>query len=219
VWKAAGPGLDFYSPDLYSPTFVEWCRRYHRDGNPLFMPEANGGAAGAANVFYALGEEAGFGFSPFAIESEAGESDPLAESYKALAAVTPLLLEHQAAGDVHGFLLDRGRSQVDFMINGYTLHVSLDNLFGNGAESGFGMIMADGKDAFLGVGKGFRVTFTPSPAGGPQVGIGAIDEGAFPDGKWVAGRRLNGDEDDQGAFWRFDSHQLHTEKITLYRFE
>jgi beta-galactosidase GanA len=66
VWKAAGPGLDFYSPDLYLPNFEEWCKRYHRGGNPLYMPETRGGAAGAANVFYALGEEAGFGFSPSA---------------------------------------------------------------------------------------------------------------------------------------------------------
>ena len=81
--------LDFYSPDLYASNFEEWCQRYHRDGNPLYMPETRGGAAGAANVFYALGEEAGLGFSPFGIESEASETDPLGESYKAIAAVAP----------------------------------------------------------------------------------------------------------------------------------
>jgi beta-galactosidase GanA len=224
VWKAAGtlettPALDFYSPDLYSPNFAEWCRRYHRDGNPLFMPETRGGAAGAANVFYALGEEAGFGFSPFGIESEAGEGDPLTESYKAIAAVSPMLLEHQAAGDVHGFVLDRDRRTADFVMNGYRLHVSLDSIFGNTVESGFGMIMADGRDAFLGVGKGFRVSFSPYLASVRQAGIGAIDEGRFEDGKWTAGRRLNGDENDQGAQWRFDTRQVRTEKVTLYQFE
>jgi hypothetical protein len=219
VWKAAGPGLDFYSPDLYAANFEEWCRRYHRQGNPLYMPETRGGAAGAANVFYALGEDAGLGFSPFGIESEAGETDPLGDSYRAIAAVAPLLLDHQAAGDVHGFLLDRDRRAVDFTMNGYTMHVSLDSIFGNTSEGGFGLIMADGKDAFLGVGKGFRVSFTPSPESGPRVGIGAIDEGRFEDGTWIAGRRLNGDEDDQGQAWRFDSRSVHTEKISLYRFE
>jgi len=219
VWKAAGTALDFYSPDLYAANFEEWCRRYHRNGNPLYMPETRGGAAGAANVFYALGEEAGIGFSPFGIDSEAGESDPLAESYKAIAAVAPLLLEHQAAGDVHGFLLSREHSAVDFTMNGATLHVTLDSIFGGTVESGFGMIMADGKDAFLGVGKGFRVTFSPVPASGRAMGIGAVEEGNFEDGKWIAGRRLNGDEDDQGTHWRFDSHGVHTEKVTLYRFE
>ena len=38
--------IDFYSPDLYDPNFAEWCKRYHRDGNPLFMPETRGGARG-----------------------------------------------------------------------------------------------------------------------------------------------------------------------------
>jgi beta-galactosidase GanA len=219
VWRAAGTGIDFYSPDLYLANFEEWCNRYVRPGNPLFIPETRGGAAGAANVFYALGEEAGLGFSPFGIESEAGDTDPLGESYRAIGAVAPLLLEHQSAGDVHGFLLDRERSSVDFTMNGYTVHVSLDSIFGGQAESGFGLIMADGKDAFLGVGKGFRVTFSSSSGSGPKVGIGEVEEGRFEDGKWIAGRRLNGDEDDQGGHWRFDPRQVRTEKITLYRYE
>lgn len=219
VWKAAGSSIDFYSPDLYAANFEEWCKRYHRDGNPLYMPETRGGAAGAANVFYALGEEAGIGFSPFGIESEAGDADPLGESYKAIAAVAPLLLERQSAGDVHGFLLDRDHPQVDFTMNGYTVHVSLDSIFGGQVENGFGLIMADGKDAFLGVGKGFRATFSPYPASGPGAGIGAVEEGRFEDGKWIAGRRLNGDEDDQGEHWRFGPQQVRTEKVTLYRYE
>jgi beta-galactosidase GanA len=219
VWRAAGSAIDFYAPDLYAANFEEWCSRFQRNGNPLYMPETRGGAAGAENVFYALGEDAGLGFSPFGIDSEAGESDPLGESYKAIAAVAPQLAEHQAHGDVHGFLLDRERSSVDFTMNGYTLHVTLDSIFGNSVESGYGMIMADGKDGFLGVGKGFRVTFSPVPPSGQNVGIGAVDEGRFEDGKWIAGRRLNGDENDQGTHWRFDSHSVHTEKVTLYRFE
>lgn len=219
VWRAAGSSLDFYSPDLYDARFELWSRRYHRDGNPLYIPETRGAAAGAANVYYALGEEAGIGFSPFAIDMEAKEKDPLAESYSTLASIAPLLLEHQAAGDVHGFVLTRDESSVDFTMNGYTLHVSLDNIFGSTAESGFGLIMADGKDAFLGAGKGFRVTFTPRSDSGPRVGIAAIDEGTFVDGKWVPGRRLNGDEDDQGSSWRFDPRQQHIEKVSLFRFE
>jgi beta-galactosidase GanA len=218
AWEAAGTALDFYSPDLYATNFEEWCKRYHRAGNPLYMPETRGEAAGAANVFYALGEEAGFGFSPFGIDAEAGETDPLAGSYRALAAVTPMLLEHQAAGDVHGFVLTRGES-VDFTMNGFTLHVTTDSIFGSTTESGFGLIMADGKDGFLGVGKGFRVAFTPYSANGWHAGIGAVDEGKFEDGKWVAGRRLNGDENDQGGHWRFDSRAVHTEKVKLYRFD
>jgi hypothetical protein len=219
VWKAAGQGLDFYAPDLYASNFTEWCKRYHRDGNPLYMPETRGGAAGAANVFYALGEEAAFGFSPFGIDSELDEKGELAGSYHALAGMEPMLLGHQSAGDVHGFVLSQGRNSVDFTISGYTVHVTLDEIFGNHAENGFGLIMAAGNDKFIGVGKGFRVSFTPRSNGGQQVGIAAVDEGTFEDGKWVPGRRLNGDENDQGKAWRFDSRHLKTEKVTLYRFE
>ena len=219
VWKAAGSAIDFYSPDLYAANFEQWCKRYHRDGNPLFMPETRGGAAGAANVFYALGEEAGFGFSPFGIDDE-NQMDPkgdLAASYAEIASLAPLLLQHQGAGDVHGFVLDKDHPSVDFTMSGYTLHVALDEIFGSHAENGFGLIMATGPDEFLGAGKGFRVTFTPRS--GAQVGIAAVDEGSFEDGKWVPGRRLNGDENDQGHFWRFDPHHVKTEKVKLYRLE
>ena len=219
VWKAAGPGLDFYAPDLYADNFADWCKRYRRDGNPLYMPETRGGAAGAANVFYALGEQAGFGFSPFGIDDEMDEKGDLAASYKALALLAPLLAEHQSAGGMHGFVLSKGNDSVDFTMGGYTVHVSLDELFGYHAENGFGLILATGKDEFLGLGKGFRVSFTPRAATGPQVGIAAVDEGTFEDGKWVPGRRLNGDENDQGKGWRFDPRHLSVEKVTLYRFE
>jgi len=219
VWKAAGSALDFYSPDLYATNFTEWCRRYHRKGNPLYMPETRGGEAGAANVFYALGEEAGVGFSPFAIESEASDTDPLGESYKAIAAIAPLLAEQQSKGEVHGFVLDRDRPEVDFTMGGVTLHVTKDNSFDGPASSGFGLVMMTGKDEFVGVGKGFKVTFEPRSDSGPKVGIAAVDEGTFVDGKWAAGRRLNGDEDNQGVYWRFDPKGVRTERVTLYWFE
>lgn len=218
VWKAAGSALDFYAPDLYAENFVDWCKRYHRDGNPLYMPETRGGAAGAANVFYALGEEAGLGFSPFGIDDEMDPKGPLALSYELIAKIAPLILVHQSANDVQGFVLDKNRPAVDFTMQGYTVHVTLDGIFGGHAESGFGLIWRDGPDEFAGAGKGFKVTFTPRAASDPHVGIGAVDEGDFVDGKWVPGRRLNGDENDQGKAWRFDPRRLHIEKVTLYHF-
>jgi hypothetical protein len=181
------------------------------------MPETRGGEAGAANVFYAIGEEAGMGFSPFGIEDEKDSKGALSESYHAIDSVAPMILEHQGAGDLHGFVLDRSHSSVDFTVAGYTLHVTLDEIFGEHAQNGFGLIFPSGPDEFTGVGKGFRVEFTPRS--GQHAGVGAVDEGSFVDGKWVAGRRLNGDENDQGKGWRFDPKQVRTEKVTLYRYE
>jgi hypothetical protein len=104
-------------------------------------------------------------------------------------------------------------------MSGYTVHVTLDEIFGQHTESGYGLIVATGPDEFLGAGKGFRVSFTPLAANALKVGIAAVEEGEFVDGKWVPGERLNGDENDQGRGWRFSSFQVSTEKVTLYRFE
>ena len=218
VWKAAGSSIDIYAPDLYAPNFIQWSRRYHRDGNPLFMAETRGRAAGAANVFYALGQEAGISFSPFGIESEASKTDPMTESYHVLGEIAPLLLTHQSAGDVRGFVLDQGHSTVDFTMNGYTLHVSLENRFGRKAKAGFGLIMAMGKNEFLGAGKGFMVRFTQRPESSPQVGIASVYAGKYENGQWIPGRRLNGDEDDQGAHWQFPPNGETIERVTLYSY-
>ena len=69
VWKAAGNAIDIYSPDIYAPNFAEWCDRYRRADNPLFIPETRAGAKGRANIFYAVGERETMGFSPFGIDS------------------------------------------------------------------------------------------------------------------------------------------------------
>ena len=77
--------------------------------------------------------------------------------------------------------------------------------------------MATGPEEFVGAGKGFRVSFSTRTASS-HVGLASVDEGRFEDGKWIAGRRLNGDENDQGSFWRFDSRGVKIEKAALYRY-
>jgi beta-galactosidase GanA len=217
AWKAAGSALDIYAPDLYAPEFTAWCQRYHRPDNPLFMPETRGGVAGAANVFYAVGEHAALGFSPFGIDGQDDATVELGASYKAISQIAPTLLEEQTKGNVHGFVLDRGNSSVEFNMNGYMVHVSLDEIFGNHTEQGFGLVMQTGPEEFTGAGKGFRVAITRRD--GTRWGIASVDEGEFVDGKWVAGRRLNGDENDQGNFWRFDARQVRIEKVKLYKYQ
>jgi beta-galactosidase GanA len=230
IWKAAGAAIDLYSPDLYSSDVAGWCALYHRPNNPLFIPETNGGSAGAANVFYAVGEHAALGFSPFGIDAGLREAEgfPNAEtaakgraeltaSYKLLGEAMPQVLAAQASGQIHGFLLDPAHPSYSFTMKDVTVHVSLDEIFGHRAQSGYGLVLREGPDSFLGIGKGFRVSFTPSEASAPRIGLATVDEGAFVSGEWVAGRRLNGDEDDQGAYWRFDQREAKIERATIYR--
>jgi Domain of unknown function (DUF5597)/Beta-galactosidase len=220
IWKAAGSAIDIYSPDIYLPNFSYWANRYYRGDNPLFIPETNGGNSGGADVFYAVGENAAIGFSPFAIDSfNAEQTANLGATYSAIASVAPILLEQQSKGNVHGFSLTREHPSVEFSMNGYTVRVSLDQIFGDHSEKGVGLIISTGQDQFLGVGKGFRVLITaraPSPF---KLGYASIDEGIYEDGKWKPGRRLNGDENDQGNYWRFDAGSIRIEKAVLYRYK
>jgi len=219
IWKAAGSAIDLYCPDLYAANFSYWADRYDRPDNPLFIPETRGGADGAANVFYAVGEHAVLGFSPFAIDGFAADAQDLGPSYDTIASIAPILLDAQTRGGVHGFRLTKERSSVNFTMNGYSVQVSLDELFGSHAENGYGLIIATGQNEFLGAGKGFRVKITPREPSPFRLGLASVEEGVFVNGQWVPGRRLNGDENDQGAYWRFDSHRLHVEKAAYYRFE
>lgn len=235
VWRAAGRAIDIFSPDLYAPNFVAWCRRYHRNGNPLWMPETTNGPPAAANVFYAVGAEGALGFSPFAIDTPYpypparanaswfyGSDRPvapptLAESYRTLAQLWPWIARAEQAGAIRGFVLSPSRPQVEFNLNGYRLHVSRDALFGRSVPSGFGLLMADGPGRFFGAGRGFQVTFTSLGPGGNPVGLAWVNDGHLQGGSWIAGRRLNGDEDSQGQDWRFDDTRIHVEKAAVYR--
>ena len=80
-------------------------------------------------------------------------------------------------------------------------------------------MIAVGPNKFIGAGSGFRVSFIPLAAGLPLAGIGAIEEGTFSGEQWQAGRRLNGDENDQGNFWRFANNAVRIETADVYRYK
>jgi len=219
LWKAAGNAIDIYSPDIYAPNFAAWCDRYHRGGNPLFIPETRGEADGEANVFFALGAHDAMGFSPFGIDSWMDSNNDLGKAYEVLAQMTPAILTHQGNGEMIGFLLDKEHPATSMEMNGYRLDISLDEIFGSVAGKGYGLVIATGPDEFLGAGSGFRVSFVPKSPGPPHAGIGYVEEGTFSDGRWTPGRRLNGDENDQGKFWRFSPQRINIEKVIVYRAE
>lgn len=219
IWLAGAARIDMLTPDIYQPNFAAWCQKYTQRGNPLFIPEMRRDTDGAHNVFYAIGQHDAIGTSPFAVDSlENPTQAPLSKSYAVLQQLAPVILEHQGSAATVGFLLDSAQPAVTHQLGGYELAISLDEIFGYKAEIGYGLIIAVGPDTFIGAGSGFRVAFraiTPSAA---LVGIGVVDEGAYRDGQWVARRRLNGDENDQGRCWRFSNQGIAIERCTVYRY-
>ena len=229
IWRAGGPQLDFFAPDIYFE-FKNWCAQYDRPDNPLFIPEAAGGRAGAANVFYAVGQHKSFGFSPFGIDggdSSSGGTDALARSYDILSQLAPLILENQPKGRVAGVLLEELTPAQKLRLGGYTLNVSparrpvpaAVSPEASQSPAPHGIFIATGPDEFYMAGGGLTVTFSPDTAGPPIAGLATVEEGRFVDGQWLRGRTLAGDDTGQGNSISLDAGRepgiLH---VTLYRY-
>ena len=220
IWFAGAPHLDFLTPDIYALNFSVWCQLYTRRGNPLFIPETRPDEIGARNIFYAIGQHNAIGTSPFAVDSiENPENAPLSRTYAFLKQLAPLILAHQGRDATIGILLDKDHPAFTWRTEQYELEIALDKIWGNGTEFGYGLVIALSADTFIGVGCGFGISFRPTTAGPALAGLSVVDEGTYDAGRWLPGRRLNGDETDQGRKWRFPSTGISMQRCTIYRFE
>jgi beta-galactosidase GanA len=227
VWRAGGPLIDFFSPDIYFQNFAEWCQKYHRSGNPLFIPEARSDPQAAANVFYAIGQHDAIGFCPFSIESISdADNDPLGKAYDVLSQLAPIILKNQGKGTMAGALLDKDNQRQQVELDDYALKVSHDYTWGwsSGAgESGQwpragGIFISTGPDEYIIAGTGIIATFAPISPGDPIAGIASIQEGRYVDGEWIPGRWMNGDQSHQGRHLRIPAGSFGIQHIKLYRY-
>ena len=236
VWRAAAPSLDFLSPDIYFNEFTEWASRYARPGNVLFIPEAQGGAAGAANALYAFGHLSAIGFSPFGVDEEnntpldiVGITNPaehldnsaIANLYNELSELAPVILKKQETGGITAALIEgEAQRSARQAIGDYTAALTRAGAT-QGARVG-AMFIQTGANEFLVVGSGVgQITFSTDRPGPPIVGIESIDEEFFENGAWVPRRRLNGDESSQGQALKLqptDSSQGRIYRVRLYRY-
>ena len=196
LWRAGAPHLDLLAPDIYRPTFTDICAEFTRAGNTLFVPESRGGAVGAANAFAAIGRFNAIGYSPFGIDAEPDASNsPIRFAYDVLRQLSPLILEHQAKGTISGVLLTAQNPSEKITLGGYVLGTAIlpDRRPNPTPERGDGRVLAVGPDEFLVAGSDLQVSFA-TEAADETVALATVEEGVFTDGKWVPGRRLNGDE-------------------------
>ena len=223
IWRAAAPGLDLLAPDIYLPDFKGVCASYTRSGNPLFIPEAR---ASVPNLFWALGNHAALGYSPFGIES-LPQDTPLAAAYQTLGSMMPVITRYQAEGKVAAVVQEtpEQRNQA-ISTGGYKLSFS----FGGGGRGpapaqgqapaqGFALVINTAPDDFVLAGQGFSLTAAPETPGPRIAGFGTIDEGRYERGVWLPGRRLNGDESGGGSRASLRGPGVGVLKIKLYRYE
>ncbi len=225
VWRAAAPHIDFLAPDIYFPNFAEWLGKYDRGGNAIFVPEVDRHQS-VTNAFYALGRHNAMGYCPFSIESvDNPENSQFKKGYDVLHQLTPLILEHQGTGTTAGFLLDSAEQTAEIKLGDYTFAVKHEYTWPyavrpEGATPRFGgMIIMTAKDEFYIAGSGVVVTFRSSSDDGTIAGIADMAEGVFVNGKWVAGRRMNGDQDHQGRHLHLPGGEYGIQKVRLYTYK
>ena len=224
IWQAGAPAVDILAPDLYMAEFEELCARFTRCGNPLLIPESRGDAWGAADAIWAFGQHDAIAYSPFGIDRFAGADTELAHAYGVIAQVSPLILEHQGRGTMAAVLLDRDGPPRTVRLGDYTIEARYSTrsygLPGTSASSErvAGLFISTGPDDYVVVGRAMNVYFASAVAPAESVGLGTVDEGAYVDGRWVPGRRLNGDETPEWKALRFRAEDYGIQRVKLYRY-
>ena len=123
-----------------------------------------------------------------------------------------------------GFLLDSPAQTANITLGDYRFTVKHELTWPYAARTERdtprcgGMIIMTAKDEFFIAGSGVVVTFQPSSGDGTIAGIVGMEEGAFVDGTWVAGRRMNGDEDHQGRHLYLPGGEYGIRKVRLYTY-
>jgi Domain of unknown function (DUF5597)/Beta-galactosidase len=236
VYRAAATSIDAIAPDIYVPDFKGTCALYARSGNPLFIPEARDQAG---NLFWALGRHTAWGWSPFGIEDLKPDGQ-VSQAYKMLSEMLPQLAEWQAAGKVASILNIEGEKSESASLGGYKITlgkglmrsspaasagnpgaelpgaVSLDSRAMSDDMRSFALVINTAPDEFLFIGADGDPGFAVDSPGLPRVGISSKDEGRYEKGKWVPGRRINGDEVYQPGL---PGARIGMLKVRLVRFE
>jgi len=245
IWKVGAPAIDIRGPDLYSanqPDWIKWYRANDKD-NPLFIPETDS-TRGAYHLFYALGQYDAMGYAPFAIDEllysppAASKIDPaslpLARSYAIAGQLAPVILEYQGKGKMAGAVVSMDDPAQKIALGDYVLNISFPRGGRPATPPAAGapasstpvpvgaLFISTGPDEYIIAGSGTAtVTFSPNTPGNPIAGVLSIEEGTFANGRWVAGRRLNGDETSQGQFVRIGGNGIPNgsiQKVKLYRY-
>jgi hypothetical protein len=216
VWRAGAPAIDFLAPDIYDPDFKGITASYTRSGNPLFIPEAARGPDAAAKVFYALGAHGAIGFCPFGIDSLKPDH-PIAASYATIAELLPAIEPHLGSGRTAGLLQTGDKDQRETLeLEGYRLEVTYKGKTEDHDLPAAGLVAQVGLDEFLVSGAAMQISFRAKGDGG--TGILEIDEGRFRAGRWIPGRRLNGDENIGGVRVILPPGAPSIQRVRLYRF-
>ena len=226
VWRAAAPAVDFTAPDIYISEYEWVLSQFALSNNPIFIPECRvdvSKALYAYGEYDALGF-APFGFdgAQNAGGNYSADFENLGKCYAILSGMDQMIIQNYGSDKLRGLRVTEENASPSVEMGDYilTARSSVRNQrafnYGQGAaqmarenaqlaaasqqqaQSG-ALILQTSPDEFYIVGINVSFSFASKKADS-QVKIltDAIEEGTFVDGKWVPGRRLNGDENRVG---------------------
>ena len=240
IWRAAAPAIDFYAPDIYAVQYFDWvCSTFSSQGNPLFIPETQSSAAGAARAFYTFGKYNAQCYAPFGIDGGGGvltadRNDRSYDmTYAMLGNLMPYLKQYGGTENVAGLFVDSNKNTDSVQMGRFTItarpystarfaEVAGVNVGEQGdrntTAAGF-IIFRLAEDEFLiagGVGGcGISVSGTPAKQGN-VIGLERLDEISFDENGNMRKHRLNGDEASMG--FRVREGEVKAFLIKLYEY-
>lgn len=227
VWSAAGPSIDFVSPDFYFPNIEHWSDLYTRQGNPLFIPEHRFDNTVAAKSIFVVGHYEGIGFSPFSIESkDLPENEALGKAYGLLGQLTPLITTNHGKNKIDAVLLDKNKQEAVLIFGDYELTIRHSHTLGWEGKSkndvwdtAAAIVIQTQENEFFIAGTGVVVTAKNLKNSLLNVGILKVDEGLFKNGSWKVVRHLNGNQTHQGRHIRIFMDDYLILRLELYNYE
>jgi hypothetical protein len=149
-----------------------------------------------------------------------GSSDTDVVGYDMVSQLAPLILAHQGNGTMSAVLLDPKDPPQKVQVGNYTVEAAPTRRGGaTGAQVPLpyaAIFISTGPDEFFVAGFGVTIGFSPNTPGAPLAGLGTVEEGAFVNGRWVAGRQLAGDETEEGDY--VSLYEPGIQHLTLYRY-
>ncbi len=216
VWKYCAPEIDIFSADIYIKEFMDICdemtRRY---GNPLYIPECATHSYAGPRAVYSVGHYHAICYAPFGFEDMGKEfsvsqgflfgmdtEDPAlstpqnVEEYgwynRTLQSMMPLLASKYGTEDLQAVSCERKDDDV-MLFGDLGFKILMDTPMVK-RKDGVCLILKESDDTFYLLGNGCMITYFSQNPEMPYGEIFSYEEGAFEDGKWRTGRRLNGDE-------------------------
>jgi Domain of unknown function (DUF5597)/Beta-galactosidase len=209
IWKVAAPALDIVAPDIYQndpAAYLKVLELYHRDDNPLFVPETSGGAANARFFFSALGLQA-IGFAPFGMDYTNPRNTPeslapTALNYRLMGPMAREIARLNFEGKLQAVAEEKGKATQTLAFGPWNAVVSYgasrnNRAVGNAEPTGRILVAQLKDNQFLVAGFHSRVDFRPADAEKHRQFL-RVEEGAYENGVFKFLRIWNGDETDWG---------------------